>query len=1109
MEPLAAFGLACNVMQLIHFTGETASLCKKVFRTGFPDPGLARYVEDSAQLHTHITQWMVEAQQPLNEEENELLQIAEKTKEASNNLKREVDRLTRPSAKGKKFASVVGAVKAKIRENKVEKVERRMHDYQRILESRLLFRVCKTTNALQLRQDDRFTSLNDGLQNFIRAYSEGHTRLEELIDKHSSSVKDVVRAETLKSQHNITATVLSESSKNRHETSAVLKQLSSEARRERLLRSLKYDMMGDRFGQIPPPHEGTYQWIMRGIAYWIEGNEDPADETLTSRELQSGCPHDVAALDISWKCFPCWLESKSPTDKIYWIQGKAGSGKSTLMKFVVEDDRLWSDLKSAEQDPLILSHFLWSAGAYMQKSVRGILLALLFQFLSSNESLLDEVVNEFPQTKFKDIPGDWSVEELEKVIHASFVKSPKPIFVFLDGLDEISTCDVDNIDTPANLLRVVTNLSMIGNVKVCVSSRPEPVFKNQLKSISSLQLQDLTLLDMKMYAEASLLQAQPDLRTRTEFNGFVDEILSKADGVFLWTALVVKSLSRGLANGDRIDELLRRLHQMPKGLHALYQNMWSRLNDDESIYREEAALYFNMTLEWLRMRSRNYRQPINIFHVMAATQPSRAKAILKDYTAFSAEELELACQETAKGVETRTAGLLEVVWGKPRESNRVEFVHRSALEFFENTPDGQQILRYDQNPLSTTRKNLLDAFLAELWVGVTNHYDPGMSNHTICAVMERINHVWDQGQIRQDEALELFLSCKKLYEIGNWNDKTHEYGIPINFPNLDFAGIAAIYGIHRLVYCIIRGEMPGCRTEPLLPRYRAYLLVAALAEAQVLSFHDQDIEVKRKVISMLRETHPFVDDGAPSPSVYSMTPSPTAQDVNTIVFLATLTSRLVGDNDIINLPNIFKDYVGNRISLDEKVAVMFEYDRNSRTWTIECVDERHTYGWRQHHRWVVIAMNVSFLAELVLLGLASNHDSATIASKVSKAQSTLDELRRETRFTARYSKVLAFSMITPSYGNQTVTFKVPAIQEDADAIISCITNICAIDTQILDTADYDARVFELPGLRDCLEGIDSRSQEVDEETYKRAVLDNHKQKLVADFMGHPPMPYVN
>lgn len=60
-----------------------------------------------------------------------------------------------------------------------------------------------------------------------------------------------------------------------------------------------------------------------------------------------------------------WLRSE---DRLYWTQGKAGSGKSTFMRFLVEDDRTRQVLKIwADRYHLFAAcHFFWHSGTKMQ-----------------------------------------------------------------------------------------------------------------------------------------------------------------------------------------------------------------------------------------------------------------------------------------------------------------------------------------------------------------------------------------------------------------------------------------------------------------------------------------------------------------------------------------------------------------------------------------------------------------------------------------------------------------------------------------------------------------------------------------------------------------------
>jgi hypothetical protein len=50
----------------------------------------------------------------------------------------------------------------------------------------------------------------------------------------------------------------------------------------------------------------------------------------------------------------------------------------------------------------------------------------------------------------------------------------------------------------------------------------------------------------------------------------VEEIVEKANEVFLWVKLVVQSLLAGLGNRDSITDLQRRLRELPSDLEKLY-----------------------------------------------------------------------------------------------------------------------------------------------------------------------------------------------------------------------------------------------------------------------------------------------------------------------------------------------------------------------------------------------------------------------------------------------------------------------------------------------------------------------------------------------------------
>jgi hypothetical protein len=87
-----------------------------------------------------------------------------------------------------------------------------------------------------------------------------------------------------------------------------------------------------------------------------------------------------------WSKFSQWLKSGGG---VYWINGKAGSRKSTLIRHIFDDPRTSRYLRSwarsqtgadCESAPLCLAtFFFWNSGTADQKSQLGLMRGLLFQ----------------------------------------------------------------------------------------------------------------------------------------------------------------------------------------------------------------------------------------------------------------------------------------------------------------------------------------------------------------------------------------------------------------------------------------------------------------------------------------------------------------------------------------------------------------------------------------------------------------------------------------------------------------------------------------------------------------------------------------------------------
>lgn len=117
------------------------------------------------------------------------------------------------------------------------------------------------------------------------------------------------------------------------------------SRAQNLLESLKYEYMEARRSAVARSHAQTFDWIF--------------EEAEKLRESKG----------ISLE-FAEWLRTGNG---IFWVSGKAGSGKSTLMKYLCSHYRTLALLQRWAGDGklVVATHFFWNAGTTMQKSQAG------------------------------------------------------------------------------------------------------------------------------------------------------------------------------------------------------------------------------------------------------------------------------------------------------------------------------------------------------------------------------------------------------------------------------------------------------------------------------------------------------------------------------------------------------------------------------------------------------------------------------------------------------------------------------------------------------------------------------------------------------------------
>jgi hypothetical protein len=351
---------------------------------------------------------------------------------------------------------------------------------------------------------------------------------------------------------------------------------AEQEQRERLLESLMFPEMNARYDAIVPSHESTFEWI---YARGPEGRS--SDDTITKSPFGISEIQDYSNTFAKTTAIPL-PNGFALRNHFSGSEENRGSGKSTLMKFLVEHSRTLNLLRQRDPHTLVISNFIWNGGSAHHRGQTGVLSSILHQLLSQRHDVARKLLSEEEELREKRQFSDWSQATIESTLFKTIHMSQCTIFIFLDGLDEIDHEDGDGL---YDLLQQIHRLHVLPNIKLCVSSRPEALITEELERFPGFRLQDLNEHDITIYAwdtltpvwqEASSLYQKEDGLT-----SLVSLILHKVDGVFLWVRLVVSSIRNGLIKYDDWDMLLRRVDILPRKLSDLYNDMWQHLNRSE------------------------------------------------------------------------------------------------------------------------------------------------------------------------------------------------------------------------------------------------------------------------------------------------------------------------------------------------------------------------------------------------------------------------------------------------------------------------------------------------------------------------------------------------
>ncbi|KAL8827522.1 MAG: hypothetical protein Q9191_003134 [Dirinaria sp. TL-2023a] len=734
MDPVTAFSLAAGVLQVVDLSVQALSTCKEIYEDG----SLAQHrkteelINYLAETTERLEKSVSHAPTQATSESRAVVDVSRKCSETAAELCSELKKL-RLDPQGGLRQSMSKSLRAMQKKKFLTESQEKLDKYQNVLNTRILSKL--DTHAIQ--QIGELQTLDQSVKDLALALSQGFNTVTQLLAIETVPIKQHIDRRFEDQAH-------SEAIRR------VQKQFKD---------GLFFPEIFARQDDIPKSHEGTCHWIFASNKVETRG------ELRSDSDVESN-PESARSLPLS--DFTDWLENGAEP---YWLSGKPGSGKSTLMKYISTEFREFCQSNAvlspwADGENLVVcSFFFWNIGSPLQKNYVGLLRSLLYQIAEQRPDLVPIMIGEeatqiskMSEARESVSMYAWTKERLDDALRRFLAQKPPStrVCMFIDGLDEF----VGDEDSLMNTVRL---LSRTSRTKVCVSSRPEQIFRQGFANLPQLKLQDLNRRDIQQATRerlGSVLKEHfPQLDP--EIDNLVQEVTYRSEGIFLWADLIIKDLKRGLRNEDNMQELCKRLDDMPGTVQGVYEHMLNRLDKP---YFREATKYFHFLMAYQHFSTFSpvfYASP-TLLHFACVEETVCEYDLSKDRTRFESFNFHESCNKLETRILTRCAGFLEIddsrkpyIEGvgnasvRTRTSQRqenvsrhlreVRFIHKTVVEFLQSHTDFLQHPDWQLSAcVAALRSALRVASLAPIAISEENTYFPRralLQNEFVLAIL--------------------------------------------------------------------------------------------------------------------------------------------------------------------------------------------------------------------------------------------------------------------------------------------------------------------------------------------------------------------------------------
>ncbi|CAG7956104.1 unnamed protein product [Penicillium salamii] len=398
-----------------------------------------------------------------------------------------------------------------------------------------------------------------------------------------------------------------------------------------ILRSLAFPQMLDRRENVEPCHINTCEWILDLEKYQSWRNE--------SRGL-------------------------------FWIKGKPGAGKSTLMLF------LHGKLKGSQNDNhgIQLDFFFTARGTEMQRTPLGMLRSLLNQLFDRDATVRAQVREAYKQRArlFGQGEGKWEWAQpiLEELLASVILAaaSRQHVTLFVDALDEAGE---DSARRLATYFHRLIDRAKQKNVtlRICISCRHYPIVESD--QAVEIHIEQHNHKDIAAYITDTLAGADVEENLSEETKEtLAKQLIQQANGIFQWARLIVPAARKRISEAESFDEICRWLREVPADLEGVYMCI---LNDViEARNLEQSFLLF----QWVCLAER----PLSVVEMRYALAAKNAH-ITRTTQKWESIDGFIESDKRMKGrIKALSGGLAEVILSEDA-SETVQVVHQSVNDF--------------------------------------------------------------------------------------------------------------------------------------------------------------------------------------------------------------------------------------------------------------------------------------------------------------------------------------------------------------------------------------------------------------------------------------------